>query len=76
MTRARKILIALDQLFGTLLFAGIGPDETISAYCWRKQYRVRVWLLDLVFGAGHCQDSYRSEQTGAHLDPDYRRIEP
>jgi hypothetical protein len=75
MTRTRKILIALDQLLGAFLFAGIGPDETISAYCWRKQYRVRVWLLDLVFGAGHCRESYQSEQTGAHLDPSYREPE-
>jgi hypothetical protein len=73
MTRTRKILIALDQLFGTFLFRGIGPDETISAYCWRKDYRVRVFLLDLVFGAGHCYESYLNEQTGAHLDEDYRR---
>lgn len=39
MNRLLKILIALDQFCGALLFKGIHPDETISAYCWRKGFR-------------------------------------
>jgi hypothetical protein len=72
-TRARKILIALDQLLGAFLFSGIGPDETISAYCWRRGYRRRVAILDFFLGENHCHDAYLSELSGAHLDPDYHQ---
>ena len=72
MNRLRKILIALDQLLGSLLFDGIAPDETISAYVWRRGYSRRVALLDAVFGANHCKESYESEKKGTQNAPEYR----
>lgn len=49
MSRLKRILIAADQLLGSLLFEGIAPDETISAYCWRKGFRYslqeRQWAI-------------------------------
>lgn len=73
MTRTRKILIALDQLLGSLLFKGIGADETISAYCWRRGYTRRITLIDWIFGKDHCKYSYMSEKNGAHNAPEYRQ---
>ena len=73
MTRLRKILIAADNLLGNILFEGIGPDETISAYCWRRGYTKRIALLDFFLGANHCKDSYMSKKNGAHLAPEYRQ---
>ena len=72
MNRLMKILIAIDQLFGCLLFDGIGPDETISAYCWRRGYTRRVALIDWFFGKDHCKNAYMSEKNGTHLAPEYR----
>ena len=71
----KQILIALDQFLGCLLFDGIGPDETISAYCWRRGYTTRVAILDFFLGKNHCKESYMSEKTGAHLAPEYRSKE-
>ena len=73
MTRLKKILIAADNLLGNILFEGIGPDETISAYCWRRGYMKRVEILDFFLGKNHCKDSYMSEKNGAHLAPEYRQ---
>ena len=73
MSRLVRILIALDQLLGCLLFAGIGPDETISAYCWRRGYTKRTAIIDFFLGKNHCKESYMSEKTGAHLAPEYRK---
>ena len=72
MTRLRKVLIALDQLLGSLLFDGIAPDETISAYVWRRGYTRRIALLDAIFGKDHCKYSYLSEQRGTQNAPEYR----
>ena len=72
MTRTWKFLIALDQLFGSLLFDGIAPDETISAYCWRRGYTRRVALLDAIFGENHCKEAYMSEKNGTQNAPEYR----
>ena len=72
MNRLVRILIALDQFLGCLLFDGIGPDETISAYCWRRGYTKRVAILDFFLGRDHCKNAYMSEKNGAHLAPEYR----
>ena len=73
MGRLLKILIALDQLCGALLFKGIHPDETISAYCWRKNYWRRVRIIDwLMREENHCAMAYLSEQNGSQNAPEYR----
>ena len=72
MSRLRKILIALDQALGTLLFSGCASDETISAYCWRRGYTYRIKMIDLVFGKNHCKEAYMSEKLGLQNSPEYR----
>ena len=72
MTRLRKILIAADQLIGSLLFDGIYPDETISAYCWRRGYAWRIKLIDAIFGKDHCKYSYMNETLGKQQAEEYR----
>lgn len=73
MTRLFKIFLALDQFLGSLLFSGIFPDESISAYCYRKSYWKRVALIDfLMREKGHCFNAYVSEKNGAQNAPEYR----
>ena len=73
MTRTFRILLALDQLLGNILFSGIGPDESISAYCHRRGYTRRVKLIDwLMREKDHCKKAYESEKNGSHLAPEYR----
>lgn len=74
MNRLLKILIALDQLCGAFLFRGIWPDESISAYCWRKGYMRRVAVIDwLMREENHCAKAYLSEATGTQNAPEYRK---
>ena len=74
MSRLLKILIALDQLCGAFLFRGIWPDESISAYCWRKGYMRRVAIIDWVMREeNHCATAYLSEATGTQNAPEYRK---
>lgn len=73
MTRAFKIFLALDQFFGSLLFKGIMPDESISAYCWRKGYMRRVAVIDWIMrDEWHCYNAYMSEKHGTQNAPEYR----
>ena len=74
MSRLLKILIALDQFCGALLFDGIHPDETISAYCYRKNYWKRVAIIDWIMREeNHCAKAYLSEATGTQNAPEYRK---
>ena len=74
MTRTRKILLALDQFFGALLFDGIFPDESISAYCWRKCYWKRVAIIDWIMREeNHCFNAFMSEKNGTQNAPEYRK---
>ena len=74
MTRLLKILIALDQFFGALLFSGIFPDESISAYCWRKGYMRRVAAIDFVMREKHhCFNAFVSEKNSTQNAPEYRK---
>lgn len=76
MTRARRILIALDQLVNAI-FNG-WPDETISSRAWRwEQKGKRSWprkMIDTIFfwEQNHCQGSYENEKTGRQLPPEMR----
>ena len=58
--RLFNVLLNLDEALGSMLFVGIGKDENICAYCYRKGYRVRVAVLDFFFGAGHCQRAHEA----------------
>lgn len=79
MSRARKILIALDQLVNAL--AGGWPDETLSSRCWRWDVAgKRSWprkAVDQLFGLlgdkDHCRASYENERRGMQLPPELRR---
>lgn len=74
-----QVLIALDQLANALLFFGFA-DETISARSWRQrhklQWRIARALIDRLFAllgdVDHCERSYESERTGAHLPGELR----
>ena len=74
MSRIFKIFLAFDQFCGSLLFGGIFPDESISAYCYRRGYWKRVALIDfLMRERGHCFNAYFSEKNGTQNAPDYRK---
>lgn len=66
-----NILIALDQLINAVL--GGYPDETLSAYSWRKQdWRYKVINKLFFWQNNHCRGSYESEKVRRHLPPEYR----
>jgi hypothetical protein len=76
MSRAKRILIALDQLVNSI--CGGWPDEALSsrAYRWEKNGK-RAWprkLIDTLFflDPNHCRESYESERTGRQLPPELR----
>lgn len=73
MTRLFKILLTLDQALGPWIFKGIYPDESISAYVWRKQktgwIRFVNWLMR---DPNHCEAAYLSEKNGTQNAPEYR----
>jgi hypothetical protein len=71
-----QFLIAIDQLFNTLL--GGWADETISARAWRQRHKVRwqlaVDLIDMVFfwQDGHCRLADEAEHTRLQSHPAQR----
>lgn len=76
MSRAKRILIAFDQLFNTVF--GGWPDETLSsrAYRWELKGK-RSWprkAIDALFffDPDHCRESYESERAGRQLPPELR----
>lgn len=76
MSRAKRILIAVDQLFNAI-FNG-WPDETLSSRAWRwEKNGKRSWprrLIDALFffDPDHCRESYESERQGTQLPPELR----
>lgn len=78
MNRLKRVLIALDQLLGTLFLPNHQPDETISSRCWRWQVEGKLsWprrLVDALFwwDKDHCRTSYESELAGNHLPAHFR----
>lgn len=74
MKYGKNLLIAIDQLLNAV-FAGY-PDETLSARAWRwSRDGKRDWprsVLDFIFGANHCQESYVSERVGRQRPPELR----
>ena len=69
-----QFLIALDQLFNTML--GGYADETLSARAWRNRDK-NNWskVIDAVFfwDKNHCEQSYNSELIRKHLPLGYRQ---
>jgi hypothetical protein len=67
----KNILIAIDQLFNTLL-RGM-PDETISARAYREDRKVLMFFINLLFlDFNHCKDSFASELARSQLPKEYR----
>ena len=77
MSRAKRILIALDQLVNALCNGW--PDETLSSRAWRwEQNGKRNWPRRFIdglfsFDPNHCRESYESERLGRQLPPELRR---
>lgn len=76
MSRAKNILIAVDQLINTM--AGGYPDETFSSRCWRwskdgKRDWPRKIVDDILFwDKDHCRESYESELLRRQCPPEMR----
>ena len=69
----KQFLIAIDQVFNTIFGSG-WADETLSAYAWRRQDRLYVWIDKLFFwDKDHCKESYESERLRMQLPPEYRK---
>jgi predicted alpha-1,6-mannanase (GH76 family) len=67
----RHVLIALDQLFNALV--GGWPDETLSAYAWRKQdWRYKAINALFFWQMNHCRAAYEAERLRHHLPPEER----
>ncbi len=72
MSYFKRVLIAIDQLAGTVLI-GTMPDETISAAAYRRGWTKTEALINLLFNdPNHCRDSYLSEQNGSQNHPEYK----
>ena len=72
-----QVLIAIDQLFNTLI--GGYADETISSYAHRKRLKGKPWLARLIdafffWQPNHCQQAFQSELDRAHLPPSVREM--
>ena len=72
----KQFLIAMDQLFNTLL--GGWSDETLSARAYRNRDKSKAWfvlyqVLNTIFfwEHDHCESSYNSEVIRKHLPEDY-----
>ena len=71
-----QVLIAIDQLFNTLL--GGYADETLSSRAYRLELeRGRSWGRKFVdtllwFDKDHCKESYESEIERRQLPPSMR----
>jgi hypothetical protein len=57
----QKILEALSQLINVVIFNG-DSDEMLSSRAYRSNWFKMEAFLDLVFGKGHCRESYYWEK--------------
>lgn len=76
MKHGKQILIAIDQLFNSLLLGW--ADETLSsrAYRWNKN-NIRSWPMKILnklffWEKDHCYSSYLSEKERRHCPPELR----
>jgi len=68
----RQFLIALDQLFNTLI--GGMADETISARAHRRQWKKTEAFINWLFRDDlHCARAYISEMSGSQNSREYRK---
>ena len=68
----RQFLIALDQLFNTLI--GGMADETISARAHRRQWKKTEAFINWLFPDDlHCARAYISEMVGSQNSREYRK---
>ncbi len=73
----KQNLIAIDQIFNTILFGY--ADETLSARAWRAESKGRCFgkffrpLIDGIFffDKNHCYKSYLAEVQRKQLHKDY-----
>ena len=74
--RLWQILIAIDQLVNTLVWAGDSwADETLSARAYRMRWHKTVAVIDAIFFGEdqHCRNAYEAERLRRHLPPEYRQ---
>ncbi|MFN4325226.1 MAG: hypothetical protein ACK4FP_05000 [Azonexus sp.] len=72
MTYPTRVLIALDQLFATVLF-GTMPDETISAMAHRRGWKRTEAFINWLFRDDmHCAMAYIAEMNGTQNAREYR----
>ena len=68
----RQFLIALDQLFNTLI--GGMADETISARAHRRQWKKTEAFINWLFRDDlHCARAYISEMSGSQNSREYQK---
>jgi hypothetical protein len=73
-----QFLIAIDQVFNTLLFGY--ADETLSARAWRAEQKGKFFgkvfrpTIDFImfFHVEHCKLAHESEVKRRHLPPEMR----
>lgn len=72
MSYLRNVLVALDQLVGTV-FLHTQPDETISAWAYRTERTRWIAAINWVFDdPHHCALSYMAEFARTQLPEEYR----
>jgi hypothetical protein len=73
-----QFLIAIDQVFNTILFGY--ADETLSARAWRAEQKGKIFgrifrpIIDLImfFQKDHCKLAHEAEIKRRHLPPEMR----
>lgn len=80
MSRAREVLVAIDQLANAIL--GGYCCETLSSRCWRLRdynpYSFFRRLIDRIFfwQADHCRTSYDAQVQRRNMPSDYSNLPP
>lgn len=73
-THFQRVLLCLTNLFGNIFFKGIYPDESTSAYVFRKQYHKWIKFVNFLFqDPMHCKNAYKAEHEGKQNAPEYRK---
>ena len=70
--KRNRIVLALDIFLGTLLFSECWPTEPMSSYFWRTRNERWIRRVDVWFGKGHCEESYRHSKEQLFDAPEYR----
>ncbi len=71
MTYLDRVLVAIDQLAGTV-FLGLPPDETISAAAHRRGWKRTEKFINWLFRDDmHCAKAYIAELVGTQNAKEY-----